>query len=309
MSAPACYALCGFCRDELAAPEDLQAVETIVRGAGTSFYRGMRVLPADRRQAMYAVYAFCRAVDDIADDEGSLAEKSAGLDAWRARIAALYSGGVGDDAVTRVLRAAINRFRLREPDFLAVIDGMQIGRGGADRRAGPCDARFVLRSRRLRSGTAVGARVGDLSEAADRVRVPSGRALQLTNILRDVPEDASRGRLYLPREWLEEAGVPLDPAAALHAAGLGAVCTRVAGLAHAHFAGARAAMQLCDKGAMRPARLMGDTYGALLARIERQGWSANSPASACRSGRRRGSRCRMRSGRPPPLCCRSCWAF
>ena len=79
--------------------------------------------------------------------------------------------------------------------------------------------------------------------------------------------------LYLPREWLEEAGVPLDPAAALRAAGLGAVCARVAGLAHAHFAGARAAMQLCDKRAMRPARLMGDTYAALLARIERQGWS------------------------------------
>ena len=103
-----------------------------------------------------------------------------------------------------------------------------------------------------------------------------GRALQLTNILRDVREDAERGRLYLPREWLDEAAVPHDPAAALHAPGLGSVCARVAALAHEHFRAARDAMQRCDPKAMRPARLMGATYAAMLARLERRGWSGSA---------------------------------
>jgi len=86
---------------------------------------------------------------------------------------------------------------------------------------------------------------GDASPAADRVAHALGRALQLTNILRDVAEDAARGRLYLPREWLEEAGVPRDPAGALAAPALGVVCARVAGLAHRHFREAEAAMREC----------------------------------------------------------------
>ena len=104
-------------------PADLVEVEAIVRAAGTSFYRGMAVLPADRRHAMYAIYAFCRIVDDIADDDTPFATKKPRLDAWRARIAALYSGQA-DDAVTRVLAKAIAAYDLRQQDFQAVIDGM-----------------------------------------------------------------------------------------------------------------------------------------------------------------------------------------
>ena len=91
-----------------AAPGDLAAVEAIVRAAGTSFYRGMRVLPADRRAAMYAVYAFCREVDDIVDDEGDFAGKLPLLAAWRARIAGLYRGEA-DGPVTRVEIDAFKR--------------------------------------------------------------------------------------------------------------------------------------------------------------------------------------------------------
>src|SRR5215467_12786415 len=95
-----------------AAQADLDAVSTIVRSAGTSFYRGMRVLPPDRRYAMYAIYAFCRMVDDIADEPGEFAAKVPELAAWRERVAALYRGE-SDGAVTRVLAAAVQRFRLR----------------------------------------------------------------------------------------------------------------------------------------------------------------------------------------------------
>jgi squalene synthase HpnD len=254
-----------------AAPEDLVAVETIVRDAGTSFYRGMRMLPPDRRQAMYAIYAFCRIVDDIADEDGALADKRAGLAAWRERVARLYRGEA-DDAVTRVLRVAARRFALRPEDFLAVIDGMQMDAEAAivapdlatldlycDRVAGAV-GRLSVRA------------FGDASAAADRVAGALGRALQLTNILRDIHEDSARGRLYLPREYLEQAGVPADPQRALQAAGLASVCAHVAALAHRHFADAERAMAACDRRAMKPARLMGATYAAILARLERRGW-------------------------------------
>jgi presqualene diphosphate synthase len=251
---------------------DLDAVEAIVRAAGTSFYRGMRVLPPDRRHAMYAIYAFCRIVDDIVDEDGAFADKLPRLAAWRERVARLYSGQA-DGPVTRILVAAVQRFGLRHDDFQAVIDGMQM------------DAEVVIVAPDLatldlycdRVAVAVGRlsvrAFGDSSAAADLVAHALGRALQLTNILRDVQEDAERGRLYLPREWLDEAAVPHDPWAALRSPGLPRVCARVAALAHEHFRTAHDAMLRCDAKAMKPARLMGATYAAILSRLERRGWS------------------------------------
>lgn len=259
-----------------AARADLDEVERLVRGAGTSFYRGMRVLPPDRRAAMYAVYAFCRVVDDIADEEGgdedgAWDDKLAGLADWRRRVAGLYEGR-DEDAVTRVLRAAVARFDLRQQDFLDIIDGMQTD---AERRVvAPSLAELDLYCDRVAS--AVGRLsvrcFGDATPAADEVAHALGRALQLTNVLRDLQEDAERGRLYLPREYLEAEGVPARPVAALELPGLAAVCRRVAALAHAHFDRADAAMARCDRRAMRPARLMRDTYAAILRRLERSGW-------------------------------------
>jgi squalene synthase HpnD len=255
-----------------AAQADLDAVEAIVRGAGTSFYRGMRVLPPDRRSAMYAIYAFCRMVDDIADDDSAFVDKRPRLAAWRERVGGLYRDE-SDGPVTRVLLAAVQRFNLRQEDFLAVIDGMEMDAETAI--VAPDLATLDLYCDRV--AAAVGRlsvrAFGDSSEAADRVAHSLGRALQLTNILRDLQEDADRERLYLPAEWLHAEGVPHDPHAALRAPGLPRVCARVAALAHEHFRAAHAAMRQCDTKAMKPARLMGATYTAILSRLERRGWS------------------------------------
>jgi squalene synthase HpnD len=250
---------------------DLEAVESVVRAAGTSFYRGMRVLPPDRRLAMYAIYAFCRLVDDVADEPAPIEEKRAGLDGWRARVAGLYDG-VASGPVERVLLAAVRRFALRREDFLAVIEGMQMDAEAAI----VAPDRAVLDLYCDRVASAVGRlsvrAFGDASEWADRVAWHLGRALQLTNILRDLAEDAERGRLYLAREWLDAADVPREPEAALVAPGLARACTLAAAEAHGHFAAAHAAMRRCDHRAMRPARLMGATYAAILRRLERRGW-------------------------------------
>jgi phytoene synthase len=250
---------------------DLAVVEGLVRASGTSFHRGMRILPRDRRAAMYAIYAFCRLVDDIADEPGDDAARAAGLEAWRERIGLLYQGRA-EDPVCRVLLRAVRDYGLRREDFLAVIDGMQMD--AARVIVAPGLAELDLYCDRV--AAAVGRlsvrAFGDASEGADRVAAALGRALQYTNILRDLDEDARRGRLYLPRDYLEEAGVPADPAQALASPRLGAVCARMAAAAQGYFRAADAAMAGCDRRAMRPARLMAAGYRAILEALERRGW-------------------------------------
>ncbi|MDA8050623.1 MAG: presqualene diphosphate synthase HpnD [Rhodospirillales bacterium] len=250
---------------------DLDTVTRLVRSAGTSFYRGMRILPRERRYAMFAIYAFCRAVDDIADGAASWEEKRRALEAWRARVAA-FCTGTGDDAVARVLAAAVPRYGLRQMDFTAVIDGMAMD--AETPMVAPDLATLDLYCDRVAGAVGrLSVRVfGDASEAADRVAGALGRALQLTNILRDLAEDADRGRLYLPAEWLAAAHVPANPAAALASPHLPQVLARLSALAHHHFDLAERAMAQCNARAMRPARLMGTTYATLLARLERRGW-------------------------------------
>ncbi|HUW81033.1 MAG TPA: squalene/phytoene synthase family protein, partial [Acidocella sp.] len=193
---------------------DTQFVTALVKTSGTSFYHGMKILPAPRRDAMYAIYAFCRVVDDIADDEGALDARRAALDAWRARIGAVFLGQTSDP-ITRALRTAVQTYDLREADFLAIIDGMEMDAGAPI--VAPTLETLDLYCDRVASAVGrLSVRIfGDSTAAAQDVAQALGRALQLTNILRDVGEDAARGRLYLPSEYLFEAGIAPDPHSAL----------------------------------------------------------------------------------------------
>src|SRR5271169_7024864 len=102
-----------------------QTIRNRVEAAGTSFYWAMRLLPEHRRNAMYAIYAFCREVDDIADGERPVEHKTEGLAAWREEIDALYAGRPRH-VVARALSEPAVRYRLRRRDFLAIIDGMEM---------------------------------------------------------------------------------------------------------------------------------------------------------------------------------------
>ncbi|MHB1302480.1 MAG: presqualene diphosphate synthase HpnD [Acidiphilium sp.] len=250
---------------------DAGAVTAAARAAGTSFYRGMAVLPAPRRIAMYGIYAFCREVDDIADEAAPLAEKQARLDAWRARIDALETAA--EEPVTRVLRDASRRYGLRRADFHAIIDGMAMDAG--DPIVAPDAAFLDLYCDRVASAVGrLSIRVfGEASPMGETVAHHLGRALQLTNILRDVGEDAARGRIYLPREALEGAGVAADPATILRAPGLRVAMAAVAAEADAHFDAAEAAMRGCNRRAVRPARMMANAYRPLLGVMRRQGFA------------------------------------
>jgi len=251
--------------------DDHDVVEDIARRSGTSFYRGMRALPLKRRQAMYAIYAFCRIMDDIADEEEAQTVRLDCLNLWRARVASLY-GDVTDGPVTRALAVAASRFDLHQEDLLTIIDGMSMDAEAAIRA--PDLAILDLYCDRVAAAVGrLSVRIfGDGSLGAIRVAFHLGRALQLTNILRDIEEDADRGRLYLPREYLDEAGVPRDPDSAVQFVGLTDVCTRVARDARSHFRAAEEHMVKCDLSAMRPARIMGATYVAILRRLEQGSW-------------------------------------
>lgn len=241
--------------------------------AGSSFYTAMRILPRQRREAMYAIYAFCRSVDDIADGGAPRAERLAALEAWRAEIDALYRGSA--TASAGFLADPIRRFALQRRDFQAVIDGMEMD-AAADIRAPDWETLDLYCDR-------VASAVGRLSVRAfgldpnpgDELAHHLGRALQLTNILRDIDEDAAIGRLYLPREALKNAGINTGgtPADVLNHPKIGAACNEVAVRAAEHFRQAGAIMAACPRKAVRAPRLMEAAYRDILQRLSARGWA------------------------------------
>ncbi len=243
-----------------------------VEAAGTSFYWAMRLLPHHRRNGMYAVYAFCREVDDIADDERPVEHKLSALAAWREEIDALYTGHP-HHLITSALREPVLRYRLRRRDFLAVIDGMEMD--AREELCAPDLATLDLYCARVASAVGhLSVHVfGDESDSAHAVAESLGRALQLTNILRDLDEDARRGRLYLPREILDRHGIRrIDPVAVLQHPALPAACREVAVIAEEHFEEGMRMMARCSRRAMRPAAVMAALYHATLAALLHSEW-------------------------------------
>ncbi|HLI12611.1 MAG TPA: presqualene diphosphate synthase HpnD [Alphaproteobacteria bacterium] len=247
-------------------------VKQITRRSGTSFFWAMRLLPPERRDAMFAIYAFCREVDDVADEEGALEAKRVALAAWRQEIERLYAGRP-EWPTTRALRRAVAAYGLRREDFLAVIDGMEMD-AVEDIRAPSLSALELYCARVAGAVGMLSVCVfGDRSERARQLAREEGRALQLTNILRDLREDAARGRLYLPRELLEKHGIATtEPAAVLAHANLGKVCDEVAALARASFAAAGALLAELDRRQMRPAIIMMEVYRRTLDALVARGW-------------------------------------
>ncbi len=248
-------------------------VDAVVGGSGTSFFWAMRLLPRPRREAMFAVYAFCREVDDIADDEAAVALKRARLGRWREEIDRLYAGRPRSP-IARALADPVARYGLAREDFLALIDGMEMDAGDAMRA--PSMAELELYCARVAGAVGLlSVRVfGATGETARRLALTLGEALQLVNILRDLAEDAERGRLYLPRELLAAHGIAArDPRAVLADPALGAVCDDLADLARRRFAETRALLAACPRRPMRPAVVMMTVYGRLLDRLARRGWT------------------------------------
>ena len=191
------------------------------RASGSSFYTAMRIMPRAQREAMYEIYSFCRKVDDIADSPGPRDRRVEQLKLWRADIDAIYNGS----AVTRArgLAGPVKTFGLQARG----LPGRDRRHGNGRRRRHPRAGLDKLDAYCDRVASAVGrlsVRVFGMEEKAGIVLAYHlGRALQLTNILRDIDEDAAIGRLYLPREALQAANILTpEPAAVLAHPRLGA---------------------------------------------------------------------------------------
>jgi phytoene synthase len=231
--------------------------------SGSSFYAAMRILPRAQRDAMYQIYSFCREVDDIADSDGPRPQRLADLQAWRDDIDALYEGH--PPARLRDYTASIRKFGLKREDFLAVIDGMEMD-VPQDIRA-PDLATLDLYCDRVASAVGrLSVRIFGMPED-DGIQLAHhlGRALQLTNILRDIDEDAGIGRLYLPREALWHAGITGDdPVKVAAERTLPKVCAALATRAKGHFEKSDEIMRRNRRRAVRAPRIMSEYYHAIL---------------------------------------------
>jgi phytoene synthase len=240
--------------------------------SGSSFYAAMRILPQEQREAMFQIYSFCRQVDDIADSDGPRDQRLAALQQWREDIDALYHGH--PPSRLRDYVASVKQFGLEREDFLAIVDGMEMD-VPQDIRA-PDLATLDLYCDRVASA------VGRLSvkvfglprEDGILLAHHLGRALQLTNILRDIDEDAAIGRLYLPKEGLAQAGISsTDPLVVAADPAVPKVCAPLVEQARDHFAQADAIMARNPRRAVRAPRIMSKYYGSILALLVARGFA------------------------------------
>lgn len=245
----------------------------LTRRSRSNFYYAFLFLPKPRRDALYAVYAFCRTVDDIADlgaERGlDVAAQRSELARWREEVDLCYHpGAVPDHPLTRRLAEAVRDYRLPREALMAIIDGVEM-----DLDRVTYETAEELYPYCYRVASAVGLCCieifGYTDPRAREYAVNLGVALQLTNILRDVGADASRGRIYLPLAHLRAFGVTTDDLrAARYTDRFVRLMRQEAEHARHYYRAARAAFPAVDRRSLVPAEIMGQIYAALLAEIE-----------------------------------------
>jgi phytoene synthase len=239
--------------------------------SGSSFYYSFRFLPPQRRRALTALYAFCREVDDVVDDVVDPGVARLKLAWWRNEVSAMF-GGRPQHPVALALAPRVAPFNLREEHFQAVIDGMTMD---LDQN------RYLDFAMLERYCDRVAGVVGLMSAEIFGYEDPATRAyardlgvaFQLTNIIRDVGEDAARGRIYLPQDELERHGVTAaDLFARRVTPAFAALMAVQVARARAFYARALSALPARDRRAQRPGLIMAAIYQALLQAIERNGF-------------------------------------
>jgi len=238
----------------------------------------MRLLDADRRRAIYAVYAFCRAVDDIADGAVSQSEKQAALKTWRDEVMCLHNGAP-TSPVGQALIDVVKTYHLNQQDFLAIINGMETDAAGSVRMKDMARLYSYIDDVACAVGRLCTPIFGFPSEEGRALAKSLGEALQITNILRDLEEDAAIDRLYLPLDALADAGADIEAAdtgtvvtSLLDHPACATVCDQLAMTASARFQEAADLLDAKDNKTARAPRLMMAAYRRLLNKIVQRGW-------------------------------------
>jgi phytoene synthase len=243
----------------------------LTRQSGTNFYYAFRILPREKRQAIYALYSFCRVVDDCVDEEGG--EGEPGLERWLEELHRCYTGAPTTE-LGRDLASALSRFPIPPACFEDIVAGCRMD---LTTRRYPAFADLRVYCERVASAVGLASiEIFGYEEPATRqYAVELGLALQLTNILRDVAADAGRDRLYLPLEDLARFGVAeaevLKPAQP-QSASLNALFAFEAARARGHYERAASLLPPADRRSMLPAEIMGAIYRAILEETVRRGF-------------------------------------
>jgi len=240
----------------------------------TNFYYSFLVLPSDKRGAIVAVWDFCRAVDDGVDEAADSNAAMAEIAHWRGEHAAAFEGGTPRTPQGRALAPLIAQFNLPRPAFESLIEGVEMDLGS--RRY---DTFADLYEYCIRVASAVGLICLEIFGYGDprsrQYAVDLGVALQLTNILRDVPEDLRRGRVYIPQEDLRRHGCSEEDLARESAGGgvrapkVRALLRQQAERAREYYRKAADGLPRADAQRLLAAQIMGAIYRGILTRIER----------------------------------------
>ncbi len=254
-----------------------QYVADVTRASGSSFFLPMMLLPRPRREAMLALYAFCRKTDDVADEIENDALSSALIKAWGKEIDALFDGRPSHP-VSHALVTPIKQFGLKKNLFKDILEGFEMDRSGAMLRPSLAELERYCYCVACCVGLLSVEIFGYRSAAIPTFALHLGHAFQLTNILRDVAEDAERGRIYLPAELLAKHGLgEVTPQEIVKAPGVEKVCAEIGQMARQRFAEASRAMPSAERRNMRPALLMQGVYEPYLDRIEASGFRVDGP--------------------------------
>ena len=252
----------------------------LTRQSGTSFYYAFLILPEAKRRAIYALYAFCRVVDDCVDEPDG--EREAGLARWTAELDKAYAGAPETD-LGRELAETVARFPIPRGAFEDIVAGCRMDLA-TRRYATFAELRVYCEHVASAVGLASIEIFGYDDPGTRDYAIELGLALQLTNILRDIAQDAARDRIYLPLEDLERFGVSeaellaaVDDPRASRSPGLRDLLAFEAERARSHYAAAARALPARDRHAMRAAEIMGAVYRAVLEEWARRGHPVAGP--------------------------------
>ncbi len=254
-------------------------IKKIVKKSGTSFFWSMRFLPKAKREAMYTLYAFCRHIDDIVDGDSSITEKQELLQAWREEMDNIYDKKVPATDIGRKIYKNCMRFKLPKSEFLRLIDSISMDVPNPVQAPSLNDFYSYCRG--------VAGVPGSLSlrifgcndeKIIEELSSSLGNALQITNILRDVKEDALADRLYIPREFLEKADINItDPKSVITDKNLVFAREELAKIANKDFQKAYELIKLLDKKTARPVKMIANIYKKYFDIMQKRGWEVISP--------------------------------
>ncbi len=255
------------------------SIQKMVKKSGTSFFWSMRLLPNKKRTAMYTIYAFFRHLDDIVDGNNSTQEKMDLIKAWREELDNIYDRKLPQTDIGRKIYKNCMRFKLPKNEFLKMMDSISM------------DLPKPLQAPDLKTFNdycrGVAGVPGNLSlrifgcedtDLIENLATTLGNALQITNILRDVKDDAKDNRLYIPREFLQKAGITsTNPEEVLVDKNFAVARAALAGIALQDYQKAFDLLKQLDKRAAKPVKAIAYVYKRYFDIMQKRGWEIISP--------------------------------